>query len=486
MPENLSYNPDDDIKKPDESVDEAPEVSDARRGWLIPAESLLDKLKEKDEKKDDEEDDDDSDGTIKPAKGFFRRLFTGDTDKNDGNDGAGNKKERDLGSIVFSAGAEVPEPNAEAVPPLPDASVVEHASPVVEAPAEHVEPEAVADEPAAAAETAEPTVVESTPVESSTESAAESADEAIPEVAPEAPRVVEADPVEPAEAEDVVTEAPAERVVASEPDPSERAAEVPPVVERGVGPETVLLGGLTAYEHHRVTKLKRREQKLEREVKRMQRTNEKIEKRQEIFNRRAETKLAEHEEKIRRHTERVEQVTPRAEQIVPRVERVEQRAERQAEVKKTPTPEQAIEQKRVAQEARETRSEGYSETQKQAIIETVLKVPEEIVAAAEEHKEIAYELSHEHKDLDKQQAAAWAALQASADATTQNNAQALAQAARATATQDAASAAADQLLAQARGTKAPSDRYKKAAFSGFLTAIVIFAIILVILVLNSK
>lgn len=99
----------------------------------------------------------------------------------------------------------------------------------------------------------------------------------------------------------------------------------------------------------------------------------------------------------------------------------------------------------------------------------------------EEAKEKAYELSHEHKDMDKQAANSWAVLQQAADEQAKKNAAALQ-----AATKAASDAALQQKAANQKLAGDYSQLYKRAAATGFTTAAIIIVIIIIMLLVQSR
>jgi len=148
-------------------------------------------------------------------------------------------------------------------------------------------------------------------------------------------------------------------------------------------------------------------------------------------------------------------------------ESIEQKAELAAEAKWLVTSEAA------AQKVEELKKAYIAPVEMQKYIEK---------AESTDTKEIAHELSHEHKDMDKQSTAIWAALQASASATATANAKALADAQTLSVRQSSQDGGAN-----VQAPLAPKNSmYKTAVVSGMLTAVIIIAIIIVILLVQSK
>lgn len=239
-------------------------------------------------------------------------------------------------------------------------------------------------------------------------------------------------------------------------------------------PETAIVLG--AYEHHRVAKLNREVAHLQDETKQLDKRLGEAGRANKSLKREA---IAEHPKRVM--TER------------PLEQRIDQpKPARQEATPVRSTPEKIPDRRPISREqAPERRAEPVtrftgeiSEERKQSIVEKILTAPERFtVAGAEEHKDIAYELSHEHKDLDKQAVAHWAALQAAADVNAKANALALATASTQIPTADPGTA-----LKKAEDQKAleQKDTYKKAATSGIITAIVLIAIYLIILLIMKR
>lgn len=119
--------------------------------------------------------------------------------------------------------------------------------------------------------------------------------------------------------------------------------------------------------------------------------------------------------------------------------------------------------------------------------ETVYNVAPEVQKVVEkledsETNEIAYELSHEHKDMDKAAASQWALLQQQADDQAKAAASALAAAlAKDTSLTDKPSS---QLPVSSTPANDTSKLYTQALMGGFIAAVVLFAIILTILLVK--
>lgn len=224
----------------------------------------------------------------------------------------------------------------------------------------------------------------------------------------------------------------------------------PQVIERSAAPERVV-ASLNTTERMRQSRIERRQKDIEREVKR---TNREA-KRQEpdvVYTREAVVQQNTIERAPVPRTHTIETIKT-VEKPVIKTEVAESETVAQNGPERQPQPEQ----KRVAEQLLHT----------------------EIKEVTEDSKEIAYELSHEHKDMDKQSAGAWAALQASADAQAKINAAAIA--AAQVAAQQSAQNEADK-LAEARQHIV----YKQAITGGFITAVIIIAVIIVMILLQSR
>lgn len=253
------------------------------------------------------------------------------------------------------------------------------------------------------------------------------ATETLPTVAP----VVAAEAIPTFEDAPEITETPAERPVRT-------------------SPELVVVGGLSAAERHRLHNVEGRERDIEHEVKRVRHEVER--KTVESVPQRPEVKSPEHVDRL---------VAPTAAKLQPEKANI---LNPQYETEKTPE---------VIVQSKET----FKDVEKQAIIENILNVDTKEIDG---HKEISYELSHEHKDMDKQTAGTWAALQASAEAQAKANAAAIAAAQNVT--QNPVADIGDVALK----TQDDKSIYKKAALGGFVSAIVIIAIIIVIILIQSN
>ena len=198
--------------------------------------------------------------------------------------------------------------------------------------------------------------------------------------------------------------------------------------------ETVVVGGLASTERHRIRNIERREQNIERIV----------------------TPVI-----IKTRPEKLNILNPKYETI------------------KTPEVVKQFKEVTVERQSPPERiREPFKEVEKQAIIEKILKTD---TKEDDEHKEISYELSHEHKDMDKQTAGAWAVMQAKAYAQAKANAAAIAAAQNLA--QDSSLVVDDTSL---KIQDKQSSIYKKAAVSGFVSAVVIIAIIIVIILIQSN
>ncbi|MEI7632161.1 MAG: hypothetical protein WCJ60_02465 [bacterium] len=197
--------------------------------------------------------------------------------------------------------------------------------------------------------------------------------------------------------------------------------------------ESVVVGGLTSSERFRVRNLESNLKNTERELNKVQKNQERV---REMYNRSPEAKKPESVNHYIKPEVKVEQ--PRS-------------------------PEQIV---------------SVNEVAKKTIIENILKIDNK---EQEVQKEISYELSHEHKDMDKQTAGAWAALQERADNQAKSNAAAVAAAQNIA--QDADLLKKD-LAKDVKNNQ--NSLYKKATISGFVTAVIVFAIILTIILVQSK
>lgn len=155
-------------------------------------------------------------------------------------------------------------------------------------------------------------------------------------------------------------------------------------------------------------------------------------------------------------------VLERPTEKLPSVQRVEQAADRAPQQH----PEKVVFTKEVVQE----KLYGVSKEVKEVV--------EKLEQA--EVNEISYELSHEHKDLDKQAANQWAQLQQQAEEQAKAAAAALAQAQKSV----AASSSALQTQVKKQAPAHVLQSYTQALIAGVTTAIILFAIILVILLIK--
>ena len=234
-------------------------------------------------------------------------------------------------------------------------------------------------------------------------------------------------------------------------------------------PERVVVGSLTTTERMRQSRMERRQKDIQREVKQ---TNKQLRDQEPIT-------VMERERVVQKTVERI----PQPKQPEAQRTEVKNTFERvaQANVQNNPEVKKVIEQRPAASEVVEHTVEKAPEQQpepeQKRVAEQLLHT--EIVDNGEDTKEIAYELSHEHKDMDKQSAAAWTALQASADEQAKANAAAIA--AAQVATQQAANDEVNKLAEARQGIV-----YKQAITGGFVTAIVIIAIIIMLFLVQSR
>ncbi len=260
-------------------------------------------------------------------------------------------------------------------------------------------------------------------------------------------------------------------------------------VNRGITPETALVLG--AYEHHRVTKLKRQNAELEGDVKQLDTRVEKTERANKDLKKEV---AAERPKPVIQEQPKPAGPEQRPPETPPVRHTPEKSFEKQSVISSKEVKVPKVEQKQASrQESPESRAEvkamarpsgELNEVRKQEIVEKILTAPERIhVAGAEEQKDIAYELSHEHKDMDKQAQANWAAIQVTADATAKANAEAFA-----SASSQIPVAVAGTALKKAEEEKQREKKaaYQKAAIGGFISAIILIAIYIVILLLMKK
>lgn len=287
---------------------------------------------------------------------------------------------------------------------------------------------------------AEQAVVEAQPEQTAAAEAVETPQAPLAEAAPERPRTVvyerQPDTVMPS----------AEAVAAPEAAPAPQ----PQIIERSAAPERVVYSPNTT-ERIRQARIERRQKDIERDVKNVNREQQRS------------PEIAKTPERVPQPIQQTTEVIKTKEVIknIETLKSVEEPATKQDTIERivqqNPNQQPKPEQKRVAEQL----------------------LHAEIKEVNDESKDIAYELSHEHKDMDKQSAGAWAALQASADAQAKVNAAAIAAAQAAP-----FKAANDQTedLVQAR----QSVVYKKAITGGFVTAIVIIAVLIVLFLIQSR
>ncbi|NBU34400.1 hypothetical protein EBZ38_14545 [bacterium] len=222
----------------------------------------------------------------------------------------------------------------------------------------------------------------------------------------------------------------------------------PQVIERSAAPERVV-ASLNTTERMRQSRIERRQKDIEHEVKR---TNK---------------ELKHQEPDVVYQLEKAPQNTPVERTPVPKPNSIETVKTVEKPVVKTEIIERTV----------DIKPESQPKPEQKRVAEELLRA--EIKEVTEDSKEIAYELSHEHKDMDKQAAGAWAALQASADAQAKINAAAIAAA-------QAASKQAAQDIGSTPVSSSQNSVYKQAITGGFITALVIIALIIVFILIQSR
>jgi hypothetical protein len=237
-----------------------------------------------------------------------------------------------------------------------------------------------------------------------------------------------------------------------------------PVRPMSTAPERVVVAGLTSTDRLRMRQMERREKDIEKHTRAIKKDLERRPQSPNTIRPRVESAPT-----------YVDRTVTRTPEVVPRTAEKQTIREIQKEiVNKRIDLVSEREEVNTAEAFKAT--EKVSDVQKERIIESMYdKVDTKEV---EDHKEITYELSHEAKDMDGQTAAAWNAMQASADAQAKANAAAIAAAHAAVGNQ------ADGLKQVAKNQAAAM--YKQAALGGFVAAVVIIAIIIAILLLQSK
>jgi hypothetical protein len=246
-----------------------------------------------------------------------------------------------------------------------------------------------------------------------------------------------------------------------------------PVASRA--PESlVVVGGLTNAERLRLRRIEKREKEIERDTRKIKK----------VLDRSAPDRYVPRPEvKTPTYVDRVVPpvFAPRTEQAPAPQQQFEKSHEKQMyntveKVKAVEAAKQPAEAIEVALQHFEQNNNTLKEVEKREIIESILKTDTKEV---DEHKEIAYELSHENKDMDKHSAAVWAAQQAHAEAQAHASARAIAAAQVAVSSQD-------QALKDIAKKQAKDALYKQAATGGFVAAVVIIAIIITILLIQSN
>ena len=193
-------------------------------------------------------------------------------------------------------------------------------------------------------------------------------------------------------------------------------------------------------------------------------------------------------------TPEVKKVTNTPEATKPRIEAIKEvikkeQLQTKEQIKETTKEQIIIEQKsskeaQISKEAQkwEQTVEHERELQREKIFVEAREAATNL--EADETKELAREMSHEHKDLDRQTAGAWTVMQAKAEATAKANAAAIAKV-----QQDLAVSQQQMQTAvknDQKPAKEPKSVYKTAIITGMATAIVVIAAILVILLIQSK
>ena len=420
MAEGLPITPDED-KESNAPRAKATEVA-KHRFWQ---ELFKDKSDKKDSK-ESEEDEDDDEETGKKKSRFSRMwssLFPKVAQKETVKDSVEAPQPRGL--FFEQTNVEADDSSAEQSGELPDAGLTQAEVSAIETPSE---------------------VATESPVEHTTEEVPERPKVEAPVERPVA-AVVESPAVETPEP------APRPRTDVYDRVPDEVATLAPErsstTTERSAAPERVVVGGLSNAERLRLARMERRQKDIERTAKQVK-------------------KEVTREQQPQKTVERPPVVVP--------TERVVYQHSPERPVPSPKTPEKAPQPQQVERIVKQETIETKPEHEQKRVVEELLKT--EIKETTDDTKEIQYELSHEHKDLDKQSAAAWTALQASADAQAKANAAAIA------AAQAASQAGISAQDAQKIAQQAHADLYKKAALSGFVTAVVIIAVIIAMILLK--
>ena len=300
------------------------------------------------------------------------------------------------------------------------------------------------------------------------------------------------------------------------------------VPTRRPSPESALLfGGLSAYELHRIHKVEKAQRKSEKEVNKLRHEVEKRAKTQSateaavtrverieairpapavaevrpstpenrpVVIKTTEAKLVDRteQEEHQKHQEKVEvEAITTYEKTREAREQNEKRESR--EVREVKEVKKELETKKVAAEKagdqiKDAQSVADLLRSKPSDIEKFIYTPDKVEVPEEasetrESQELAYEVSHEHKDLDRQGADAWATLQAKAAATAQTNAQAVARAAQVATKQPAKVSPTPLAKAKAQADAKP---FKNVAIAGFVVVSILIAIIIAIILVQSN
>ncbi len=219
--------------------------------------------------------------------------------------------------------------------------------------------------------------------------------------------------------------------------------------------------GPTALERARMRKLENDQRRLERDVRKAKDSTEKLDTKRRSVEQRTVTSAETREPAQQVRT--VEALRPVRPEVVRAAKRNVERVPEARNIERQPT------------ELKEVPKEAFKAEKIYNVPESVQKVVERI--EKDDAKEIAYELSHEHKDLDKQSATALALLQQQADDRAKAALISMQNAGKTTQSQknkmqkDAENSSQQQI-------------YQQAALGGFIAAVVIFAIVLVLLLLK--
>ncbi len=219
--------------------------------------------------------------------------------------------------------------------------------------------------------------------------------------------------------------------------------------------------GPTALERARMRKLENDQRRLERDVRKAKDSTEKLDAKRRNVEQRTVTPAETREPAQQVRT--VEALRPVRPEVVRAAKRTVEWVPEPRNIERQPT------------ELKEVPKEAFKAEKIYNVPESVQKVVERI--EKDDAKEIAYELSHEHKDLDKQSATALALLQQQADDRAKAALIAMQSAGKTTQSQK-------NKMQKDAGNSSQQQIYQQAALGGFIAAVVIFAIVLVLLLLK--